>query len=263
MTENEFMRIIEILLLPPALIIWVGLLIRMLVTIRPRIFSRLFLLALLVTFLLSVPAVSQWLIDGFQDDFPALKKLPPEADVIVVLGGGHFPGGWEYGMDGQPGPHMLQRLVYAGWLAKQSGLPVIISEARTRNERHTQRHAGADFLRKVLGVSNVTVEGRATNTFENAKFAAPLLKGYHRPVLVTNYWHMARAVESFMYFGIDPLPAPTGWDEVLPPMKAAYWSWLPQPRALAQSYTALHELLGYYWYRWKRFSNGAPSPQHN
>ena len=262
MTENEIMRMVEVLVLPPALIIWVGLLIRMLVTIRPRIFSRLFSLVLLVTYLLSVPAVSQRLIDGFQDDFPALEKLPPQADVIVVLGGGHFPGGWEYGMDGQPGPAMLQRLVYASWLAKQSGLPVIVSEARARNERRDHRHAGADFLRNVLGVSNVTVEGRASNTFENAKFTAPLLKSYRQPLLVTNYWHMARAVESFMYFGIKPLPAPTGWD-AQPPMKGAYWNWLPQPRALAQSYTALHELFGYYWYRWKRFSNGAPTAQHD
>jgi len=262
MTENEIMRIVEVLVLPPALLIWVGLLIRMLVVIRPRIFSRLFLLSLLATFLLSVPAVSQRLIDAFQDDFPALEKVPPAADVIVVLGAGHLPGGREYGMDGQPGPVMLQRLVYAAHLAKNHGLPVIVSEARTRHERRLNSHTDADFLRNVLGVEKVIAEGRASSTFENAKFTAPMLKNYRQPLLVTNYWHMARAMESFMYFGVKPVAAPTGWD-AQSPLKAAYWNWIPHPEALAQSYRALHELFGYYWYRWKLFSNGAPTVQHD
>ncbi len=262
MSANEIMRIVEVLLLPPGLIIWVGLLVMSLVTIRPRIFSRLFVLALAVTWLLSTPVVSQWLIDRFQDDFPPLETLPPEADVIVVLGGGHFPGGKEYGSNGQPGAVMLQRLVYASWLSRNHGnLPVIVTEGRTRNEKRNGSHAGAQFLKKVLGVEQVIVEGRATSTFENAKFTAPLLKNYRKPVLVTNYYHMARAMESFMYFGVKPVPAPTGW-VAQPVLDAAYWDWLPHPRALEQSYTALHELLGYYWYRWNVFSNGAPAPQH-
>ena len=261
MTENELMRLLEVLILPPALIIWVGLLIRMLVTIRPRIFSQLFTLALLITWLLSIPVVSQWLMDGFQDDFSALETLPPDADIIVALGGGTFLGGREYGLGGQPGKAMLQRLVYAAWLAKKYDLPVLVSEARTSNERRSNSHTGERFLKEVLGVKQVIVEGRATSTFENAKFSAKLLKDYKKPVVVTNYWHMARSMESFMYFGIKPVPAPTGWDSVLAGGEA-FWYWVPHPNALKQSYMALHELFGYYWYRWKLFSNGAPTAQH-
>ncbi len=262
MNGNEVMRVVELLLLPPGLIIWVGLLIRLLVTIRPRVFSRLFTLALAATWLLSTPVVSQWLLDRFQDDFPALEALPPDADVIVVLGGGHLRGGGEYGIDSEPAPAMVQRLVYAAWLSRRNGdLPVIVTEGRSRKERRSGGHAGAQFLKTALGVKHVIVEGRAGSTFENAKFTAPLLKNYHRPVLVTHYYHMARAVESFMYFGVRPLPAPTAWLSQLA-RDGVHWRWLPNARALEQSYTALHEWLGYHWYRWYVFSNGAPAAQH-
>ncbi len=261
MTEHDLMRVLEVLILPPALIIWVGLLIKMLVTIRPRIFSQLFTFALLVTWLLSIPAVSQRLMDAFQNDYPALETMPPDADIIVALGGGTLIGGREYGLGGQPGPAMVERLVYAAYLARQYDLPVLVSEARTRNERRSKTHTGERFLKKVLGVKQVIVEGRATSTFENAKFSSKILKNYKKPVLVTSYSHMARAMESFMYFGVYPVPAPTGWDGEFSSVPA-YWHWIPQPRALAQSYTALHELFGYYWYRWKLFSNGAPTAQH-
>ncbi len=261
MTVNDLMRVIEVLILPPALIIWVGLLVKMLVTIRPRIFSRLFTFALLVTWLLSIPAVSQRMVDAFQNDYPALEAMPPDADIIVALGGGTLIGGREYGLGGQPGAAMVQRLVYAAYLAKKHDLPVLVSEGRTKNEQRSKTHTGERFLKEVLGVKRVIVEGRAKTTFENAKFSAKILKNYKKPVLVTSYSHMARAMESFMYFGIYPVPAPTGWDGEFSSLPT-YWHWIPQPRALAQSYTALHELLGYYWYRWKLFSNGAPTPQH-
>lgn len=262
MSINEWMRLLELLLLPPGLIVWVGLLIVAIGSIRPRIFSRLFALALLITGLLSMPVVSQKLIDGFQDDFPPLQKLPPDADVIVVLGGGIYDGGKEYGIDGQPGPATLQRMVYAAWLARQNDLPVVISEARTPNERRTGAHGLATFAHQVLGIKNVIVEGRATSTFENARFTSKILKNYRKPVLVTNYWHMARSVESFMYFGVNPVPAPTA-RSAQPYLKSGWWRWVPQARALEQSYTALHEWMGYYWYRFKVFSNGAPPAQHD
>ena len=261
MSANEWMRLLEVFLVPPGLLVWTGFIVWMLVHIRPRIFSRLFFLALLSTWLLASPWVSQWLLDSLQDDFPPLQEVPADADVIVVLGGGNYPGGEEYGFSTQPGATMLQRLTYAAFLANRHHLPVIVSEARTTSEQHTKTHAGEQFLHDVLGVERVMVEGRARSTFENAKYTAPMLKTYRKPLLVTSYWHMARAMESFMYFGIRPVAAPTGLISQ-PPGLASYWRWLPHPKTLAESYIALHEYLGYYWYRFGLFSNGAPTAQH-
>jgi len=255
------MRLLELLLLPPGLMIWTSLIVWMLVYIRPRIFSRLFTVALLVTMVLSTPWISQKLLDSLQNDFLPLTQVPEDADVIVVLGGGNFPGGEEYGYISQPSPVMLQRLTYAAYLARRHHLPVIVTESRSGAERRQDTHAGEVFLRDVLGVEKVVVEGRARTTFDNAKYTAPLLKHYKKPLLVTSYTHMARAMESFMYFGVRPVAAPTGLISA-PPDQSGWEVWIPHPQALFYSYVAMHEYLGYYWYRFGLFSNGAPTAQH-
>ena len=67
-----------------------------------------------------------------------------------------------------------------------------------------------------------------------------------RVVLVTQAFHMPRAVRLFRSAGLEVVPAPTnfitGGDTVIGPL-----SFVPRINALRNSYYALHEWLGIAW----------------
>lgn len=60
-----------------------------------------------------------------------------------------------------------------------------------------------------VSVQDLLVETESTNTFENARNTAPMLKGYEKIYLVTTGIHMKRAMLFFKHFvtSIDPAPA--------------------------------------------------------
>lgn len=93
---------------------------------------------------------------------------------------------------------------------------------------------------------DIILEAKSRNTFQNARFSAPLLKNFDHVYLVTSGFHMKRAQTYFDHFfpGAEPAPA----DQMAMP-KSAY------PFALNFVYLdiALHESLGilrYYFYNW-------------
>ena len=66
-------------------------------------------------------------------------------------------------------------------------------------------------------------------------------------LLVTQPWHMPRALWAFARANIDAIPAPTARTYIKTPIDAAML--LPQSTALADSFYALHEILGLIYYR--------------
>jgi uncharacterized SAM-binding protein YcdF (DUF218 family) len=69
-------------------------------------------------------------------------------------------------------------------------------------------------------------------------------------LLVTNGWHMLRALDVFERAKIDVIPAPMGFQGNRG-IDASYLDWLPSPHALVHTRTALNEYLGRLWYRVK------------
>ena len=144
----------------------------------------------------------------------------------------------------------LQRLRYAAWLQRRTHLPIIVSGGSVERDTRSE----ADLMRQVLeqefDVSVEAQEDQSKTTYYNAFFTSGILegKGYKRIFLVTHAWHMPRAVEAFQHFGIEVIPAPTafaGYDN----RGFTLEDILPQARALRDSFLALHELLGRWWYR--------------
>ena len=95
---------------------------------------------------------------------------------------------------------------------------------------------------------NIIEEGRSATTYENARFAAELLRerGLLEVALVTDGWHMPRAAASFRARGLKVIPAPCT-------LRSANFDgplsgWLPSHHALVQNERVLHEWLGLAWY---------------
>ena len=225
------------LILPPAgplLLAAVGV---FLINRRPRLARACLILALGSIWLLSTPAVSDALTD-LAESYPALDlRNAAGAQAIVILGGGgqraFAP---EY--DGPAaGPLLLERLSYGAYLARKTGLPILVTGFKV------EAAAMRATLSRNFEIDPRWVDDEAYDTFENARNSVRLLKagGVHRVVLVTHSTHMRRSVHEFRAAGIEVVAAPLG---LLGPRDLEMMSWLPTPDALLRASIAIHELIG-------------------
>jgi uncharacterized SAM-binding protein YcdF (DUF218 family) len=158
---------------------------------------------------LSMPVVSNLLTASLQVHLPITRAQLQQAQAIVILGGGGNSMATEYGSD-TVGSATLQRLRYGAKLARESGLPVLVSAGAPFGGRPE-----ADSMRDVLEDEyNIKVrwtESVSRDTAENASLSTPLLRaaGVKRIALVTHSSHMPRATHLFEREGLQVFPAPT------------------------------------------------------
>ncbi|WP_160108310.1 YdcF family protein [Pseudomonas izuensis] len=243
-----FRYFVKQLLLPPGILLLLLLLAWYLRRSRPRLASVCFALGLGGFWLMSLPIVVQWSAALLEREPPlALEEwvtLGQHADAIVVLGSGRERGDLAWGED-QPTGLGLERQRYAARLAKASGLPILTSGGLHYGTPPTEAKLMADSLRDDFGVSVRWQEGRSRTTWENAQLSAEVLlpEGIKRVVLVTQAWHMPRAVWSFRKAGFEVVPAPMGFlgtDDNGKPLGG----WMPEINAIWRSGQLINEAVG-------------------
>ncbi|MSQ58445.1 MAG: YdcF family protein [Betaproteobacteria bacterium] len=236
-------NVVSGLLLPPlapALIVLLGLMLR-----RRWVGAGLIATGLVSVVLLSTNAVSSALLVSLQVSQALSPTNLPRAGAIVVLAGGLREQAAEYGSD-QPNIFTLERLRYGAWLAKRTGLPLLVTGGY-KYDGPTEAQVMAQTLRDEFGLQPRWVESRSRDTSDNASYSAELLREAKiaRVLLVTHAWHMRRALLEFKAAHLDPVPAPTVFARV--PNKLTFVDFLPTARAYFNSGFALHEWLGIAW----------------
>jgi uncharacterized SAM-binding protein YcdF (DUF218 family) len=199
-------------------------------------------------YLAATPLAAFWLIsavDGLAARMPRVTTTAAPG-AIVVLGADIVPGD----MPGEPdlvGPVTLERLAEAARLHQLFGLPILVSGGRIENATDTLADAMSRALGRNFRISARWREDRSRNTWENAAASVAILRLARVPAayVVTQPWHMARALWSFAALGYPVVPAPTPGRQNLPVSPAIL---LPQVPPLLDSYYALHEMLGLAWY---------------
>ncbi|MEO6696876.1 MAG: YdcF family protein [Gammaproteobacteria bacterium] len=244
-------RAVEALLFPPGgslvLVVLGGLLLRR----HRRTAVTLFLLALLSLAVFSLPVTAKLLIQQLEV-YPALQPhdlRQSPAQAIVVLAGGRYANAPEYGGD-TVSTHSLERLRYGVWLHRQTGLPLLLTGGDPFNVGLSE----ASLMRNVLAEDyhiEAWSEDASTTTAENAFLSKRMLeaKNINTVYLVTNAWHMRRALRIFEQTGLRVIPAPTHFLSVNNGRASRPLDWLPQAHALEKNNLAQHELLGDLWYR--------------
>ena len=242
-----FRYFVKQLLLPPGILLLLLLLAWWFRRSRPRLAGVCFALGLGGFWLMSLPVVVQWSAKGLERE-PALKRsewatLSQRADAIVVLGSGRERGDLAWG-DDQPTGVGLARQRYAARLAKASGLPILTSGGLHFGTPPSEAKLMADSMFEDSGITVRWQEGRSRTTWENAQFSAQVLlpEGIKRVVVVTQAWHMPRAVWSFQQAGFEVVPAPMGFlgvDNALP-----LGGWMPEFKSIWQSGQLLNEAVG-------------------
>ncbi len=167
-----------------------------------------------------------------------------KAQAIVVLGGGRYRDPPEYELDTVSEPSLV-RLRYAARLQRKTGLPILVSGGLPDGGSVSEADAMKRALEEDLGARVQWVEGQSNNTNQSARDAARLLgaAGIQRILLVTHAWHMPRSVISFSREGLDVIAAPTAFNrEPHDPLDYL-------PTSYKKSRNALHEWIGFVWYR--------------
>jgi uncharacterized SAM-binding protein YcdF (DUF218 family) len=245
--------IIKSLLLPPGGLIL--LLFFSLLFIR-KLFGKLLLTITMVAFyLLSTTIISTNLIAGLEQHVFVTPEeiLASKAEVIVVLGGGLYEEGPEYGGDSIRGD-MLERVRYAAWLHKRTNLPIIVSGGGMDPTIPAEAKLAGQALKEEFGCTVLATEDQSKTTWENALYTKNILtaNGISKIALVTHAWHMPRAMGVFKQNDIDAIAAPTIFSTgKLRLGDGEIKDWLPSSAALSTSYLALHEYAGLAWYQTK------------
>jgi uncharacterized SAM-binding protein YcdF (DUF218 family) len=197
--------------------------------------------AVLALMLMSIPELSSMAMRSLEI-YPVVTAGDlQQADAIVILGGGQYVDAPEYGGD-TVAAETLVRCRYGAWLARRSGLPVLVSGGAVFAGA-PEAQAMVAVLGNEFGVPVRWVEDASRDTRDNASRSAVLLKaaGVKRVVLVSHAYHLPRAVPLFEAQGFTVIPAPTGFTTE---SASAWQRWLPSVAALRNMTLFCHEWLG-------------------
>jgi uncharacterized SAM-binding protein YcdF (DUF218 family) len=202
-----------------------------------------------ILWLTSLPIIADTLLRGLEVGLP--NTLPAGAaapGAIVVLGGD----GTVIDNNGTPigdiGALSLTRLRYGATIARAQNLPVLLTGGKLSRNTPPIAELMAASLQKDFGIKPEFVENASRDTWENASLSAPILRshGILSVIVVTNAWHMRRALLAFHAAGIAAIPGNVPRDSW--PDPASLTSFLPQSGAWVRSYYAIHEWVGCFWY---------------
>lgn len=205
-----------------------------------------------------LPTVSSALMATLEDRAGTVLTDAKDAQAIVILSSGLRRDADEYGGDTVT-ERSLVRLRYGATLARRHQLPVLVTGGQPPTAHRAEADAIGDVLENEFGVAVRWRETGSKDTADNATLSAQILRaaGIRRIILVTQAFHMPRALRLFEDAGFDVLPAPTDFkshgEDTLTPA-----DWVPQAYALHNSYYALHEWLGIAWFELVKVFRPAP-----
>jgi len=250
MTSWQLTNAIVAFLIPPGSLIAVVAVGLVLVRTRPRTGRLLLIGGLGMIYISATPITAQFLLQHWEGS-PIATALPTAAQAIIVLGGGNYPHGPEYGGD-TVADATLVRVRYAARLHRQTALPILVSggtpQGGTIDEAQAMRHV----LEREFAVPVRWSENGSVNTVENARLSYRLLdrQNIHTIYLVTHAWHMPRAQLAFERVGFQVIPAATAYTTRY---RLSVLDFLPSAKALRDTARFCHEVIGILWYRVRLF----------
>jgi len=219
---------------------------------RRRASEVVILLALTWLWIWSMPVTSDVLLATLERRYENLPaEAVPRADAIVVLGGAFSAdANWPYPSAGETVDRYWHaaRLYHAG-----RGQRILLSGGRDprRPANPTEAQSGAIFLADMgVPAEHLLLDNEARTTQQHVAHIAQLLEahGLESFLLVTSASHMRRAEAVFRAGGLEPIPVATDF-RVEPDPVQRLRRYLPSVEALSESTAAMHEYVGYWFYR--------------
>lgn len=204
--------------------------------------------------ILSLPITAQGLNALLETDAALnIKTLKTsKAKAIVVLGAGRYKNALEYPEKKDSiSANALERLRYAVYLHKKTGLPILVSGGSPHGRMQSEASIMQDALKNIFQLKAKWLDVNSSNTWNNARFSAKILQKENIKdiVLVTHAYHIPRARLAFEHFNFKITAAPLGFKaKNRSDIPYTALDFLPSAHAMSSSSSALHEFIGYAWY---------------
>jgi uncharacterized SAM-binding protein YcdF (DUF218 family) len=232
-------------LAPPTIFIVLSLAGALIALVWWRMGIALVLASSLCLYAAATPALSSYLLQRVEAALPRKADLDT-AQAIIVLGGDVRPGG-----DNIPdrlGPLSIERMAFAAEAHRRLHLPVVVNGGTVRGAHSSEGALMKTALEADFAVPVAWTEEQSRTTWENALFTARLLlpDKLTTVVVVSQAWHLPRALWAFERVGLKALPWPA--PRTAPRLGEA-GDFLPSLAALHDTFYALHEMIGGVFYR--------------
>lgn len=197
-------------------------------------------------------SIATWLYRNLESQYPPIRiENVPNADVIVVLGGGL----------GIPLPPRIyadlnsasDRLLHAARLYRAGKAQhVILSGGNVFPEKGLEAesfYAARLLMEWGVPENAIVTESKSKNTLQNAAFTQSILanRGWESVLLITSAAHMPRAVAAFDRAGVPVFPVAVDYVAV-DLDRPELLNWVPDVDAMHTTTLALKEYLGRLWY---------------
>jgi uncharacterized SAM-binding protein YcdF (DUF218 family) len=214
-----------------------------------RFGRRLTWVSLIALILFGMPFVSSNLLLALETGLPTTPQADHPPQAIVVLSAEVIRAHQE-AQGFRPGLLTLDRLRTAAALHRRTGLPILVSGGSGQPGTPAFAIVMAQSLKDDFQTPPRWLETKSTDTWENAQFSASILRaeGITSIYLVTHSWHMRRALLAFQGTGLIVTAAPTSFDDPLGPDLGDF---LPRAGGWQTGYFAMHEWIGYAWYKFR------------
>lgn len=228
---------------------------------RPRWQNGLIIAVLVIIFITGNTWVANGLMRSLEWQYLPLQNIP-QAEVIVVLGGGtdapQFPRS-TVELNGA-----ADRIFYAANLYHQDKAEHILLSGGSITWLDSRISTSAEEMASVISLLGVPddaiwLQTESRNTHEDALYSDQILKtkGVKRIILITSAAHMPRSVALFKHLGLEVIPAPTdyaitqaGWDNLTQPNIAVqFLNLFPNINNMGVTTSVVKEYLGMLVYR--------------
>jgi uncharacterized SAM-binding protein YcdF (DUF218 family) len=196
--------------------------------------------------MLAMPVAGGLLMIALEQRLPLTPPPDSPPQAIAILGGDVVRGGIRTVVL-DLGPISLERLQVGAALSRRTGLPILVSGGSLREGDAPVAALMADSLVYDFQVPVRWIEAGSLDTWENAHLSAAILReqGIRSIYVVTQAWHMRRAIMAFADVGIIVTAAPPRLDRLRTPLAANV---IPEVAGWQESYYALHEWIGCVYY---------------
>ena len=201
---------------------------------------------LLGLLILAMPVAGGSLTIALEQDLPLTPPPGSLPQAIVILAGDVSHSGTQ-DLILHLGSLSLERVRSGAALYRRTGLPILVSGGSLHEGEQPLAALMADSLVHDFGVPVRWTEVASQDTWENAHMSAAILRGQgiRSVYVVTQAWHMRRAILAFADAGITVTAAPPWLDRLPTPLVVDF---VPVVSGWQTSYFALHEWIGCAYY---------------
>jgi uncharacterized SAM-binding protein YcdF (DUF218 family) len=213
--------------------------------------------ALAAVVVVTLSPLGNMLLTPLEQRFPEMKFPDQGIDGIIVLGGSY-----DTRIHGYLNTILLQEdsdpmAVIPGLALRYPKAQIVFSGGTDPSSPGQGEAAFAKqyFVSFGIAADRISIEERSLTTEENARFTAQLIHPWphSRWLLVTNAFHMPRAMGAFRKAGFNVIPFSVGWRTH--GWRDLWWPSAPATENLRRVDVAAHEWIGLLIYRLSGYSD--------